>query len=108
MKTDCERMKTESVTAKYSKYAKADAKTCSGSFVRVFRLFRGQDLLLDKVEKNGISPKIPFARLPFPAASQSVALSSTDCWDGGPKANGIQDGGGPNPAHFRVLPHFSA
>jgi hypothetical protein len=67
MKTDCEGMKPESATAKYAKYANVAAKGCPGGLVRVFRLFGGQDLLLRKVEKTGISPKTADIRF-FPLA----------------------------------------
>jgi hypothetical protein len=36
---------------------KSESPFCPGNLFRVFRLFRGQDLLLDKLEKNGSSPK---------------------------------------------------
>jgi hypothetical protein len=39
------------------KWENAAVKNCPGSLFRVFRLFRGQNLLRHKVEKNGISPK---------------------------------------------------
>jgi len=76
------------ITANHAQYANTDEINLGAvPLFRVVRVVRGQHLLPDKVEKNGISPKIQFVRLPFPAASQSVAVSSSDCWDGGTKGN---------------------